>query len=192
MTLNNTRYLTILFISLLFLIQSCGSSVSITNNDEVDSKSFLIKDLPYATKNISQGKLNNLQLLKLKKHLNLNYKINLDEIEYLTISYLKPKKKCWYDNLKFLNTKYSNKRINKLRTQLNSEILFLHSDDKQKYGESKVDKNLFIYNLFPESVGDDFCDYTVSISYNGNYFFKISHFYVDVANALKNELELLD
>ena len=172
-------------------IQSCRTSVQKLEENN-SSKDFLFEDLNGKTKNIYKGKLDNLGALKLKKYLKSNHDIDLDEIKYLTISYLKPRNDCWYENHKFLNSKKSNKLFNKIRTELNSEILFLHNNNTIKDGESKLDKNQFIYNFFPKGKEEGFCDYTVTLSYSGNYFIKVSHYHSDVANAFKNELEILD
>jgi hypothetical protein len=192
MTRNTIKCLGILVIlSCITFNLSCKSSIS-SNKQENDTTHFLLKDVPASMTSVTKGTLNKLELLRLKNNLKIVYDIDLDEIKYLTISYLKSRNDCWYENQYKLNSYKSNSWRNNIRENLNSEILFLHIDLGHKPGESKLDKGEFIYNLFPESKGYGYCDFTISLSHTGKYYFKKSHFFEDFANAFKNELIILD
>ena len=189
------NYQVILFVVLFIIIQSCKSSdlkKEPKTEPKIDSKNFLFKDLKVSRKFITKEKLTGFKFKSLKNYLKIFHNIELDTIKYLTISYLKPRSDCWYDNQKFLNSKKSNFITNKIRSELNGEILFLHFDDTIKPGESKLDKVKFIYNFLPQGKKQGFCDYTFTVSYTGNSFFIPGHFYIEVANAFKNELKIID
>ena len=125
----------------------------------------------------------------LKEYLISSYNIDLNEINYLTVGYLKSEDDCWYDSYNFVNTSVSKKFREKCKKQSNTELLFLHYDKGHGGGISKYDIEHFFHDLFPEAHGTTFCDYTITISKNGNYLLQVSHFDIKVANAFRNELE---
>jgi hypothetical protein len=186
----NSRYFYLLIL-IAFVFQSCKPIQPQKEHEFefVDSKDYMLVDVPYTHDHISGGQLKGNQLSSLKEYLISSYNINLNEINFLTVGYLKSRDDCWYNNYGFVNTNASKKFREECILQSNTELLFLHHDKGHGGGISKYDMEHFFHDLFPVAHGDSFCDYTITISKTGNYLFQVGHFDIKVANAFKNELE---
>ncbi|WP_460219079.1 hypothetical protein [Psychroserpens sp. MEBiC05023] len=173
------------FLLSLFLF-ACKSK-TINAKTDIDSKNFKLTDVAYAKKQIYVGELNTDQLKLLKTYLLENFDKNIDSLHYISISYLKPRNVCWYNNYAALFSNSYEKTTESIKSKMNSELLFIHSEPEAPKTVSYFDNNQFIYKLFDK--GLEACDFSVTIDYKGNFLFKAGHFDVKVLNAFRNELE---
>lgn len=182
-----------LFVLLLvYVVGSCKSGSTMKEHDSesiVDSKRFMLADVPYCHDHIAGGTLEGNQLVSMKEYLFSAHHIDLDEINYLTVSYLKSSNDCWYDSYKMMNTSAQIEFIENEKVKSNTTLLHLHYDKGHGGGISKYDIEHFFHDLFPETHGSSYCDYTITLSKSGAYLLKVSHFDIKVANAFRNELE---
>ena len=176
------------------LLMAC-KSIKTENEISVDSKNYRLKDVLYAKKSISAGQISNNNLNEFKSHLVEHYNTDLNTITYLTITYIKPRSSCWYENyshIKRQNFKALESVKPILPEESNHNMVFSFFDKGYTEGLWRNDKNGFFYNLFPESKGFDFCDFTITINKYGDYLIKKGHPDYAVTNAFKNELEDYD
>ncbi|GAA3790975.1 hypothetical protein GCM10022271_24290 [Corallibacter vietnamensis] len=171
----------ILFVLFAF---SCKSTKS---NTKKNTKDYTLADIKNSSSLIQVGELKKHELATFKKYLKETFNKDLDSLKYLTISYLKSKNKCWYDNYSGIEKKSNIKRINKYKSEMNSDLLMAHYDYGYTSFYSHYDKSKIISTLFDK--GKESCDFMLTINSDGVYLFKTSHFYTDVANAFTNELK---
>lgn len=172
---------------LSFVFASCKPTQTIEKQEQKNSKNAFLKDVKYNPKSIEHRQLNPKDLNLLKDYLITTFNKDLDSLNYLTISYLKPMSDCWYDSYNQINTLKSKLLFDDLKNQMNTDLLCAHYETKFASTYSNVDDKKLLYNLF--SNGYKACDFTVTINKLGMYYFKAGHFEVDVANAFKNELD---
>lgn len=180
-----------LFYLLLIGLLSFGCK-SVTPEEVKDTKHYLLGDVKPYMKSIAAGTIKDSDFNNLSNYLKENFNIDIYETQYLTVSYLKPKSMCWYNNYANISKERGMKFIDKLKEQSNSQLLFLHSDKGHSESWSNIDPEKYFYNLFPDAKGSDFCDFTITLSVSKNFFLKKGHFDISVANAFKNELEKFD
>ena len=156
------------------------------NQNKIDSKNYTFKNIN--VNNVKAGELDTIQLKKFKNYLIINYNKNLDSIKYLTISYLMPRNKCWYNNYEGIK-KADLSKIEELKEKMNTEIIFSHHD-KAKSNFGIWDEKKIIFDLFPKDF--EACDYMITINSKGVYLYSPGHFSPEVANAFYNELRLFE
>ena len=185
-------------VSSTILLISCASNKTKENKQVQEEQSYknpetvrlTDPDLRTFIRNVEHGQLDTLELTRLKKYLLTSFNKNLDSLRYLTIAYFRPKNLCWYDNYGWVKNG-GKESYEKLKSNLNTDLLVLHYDSGYESTISQQDTQKIVYNLFDRK-NYEVCDFTVTINQNGLYFYKASHFYVDMANAFKNELEIHD
>ena len=196
---HNMKYLILaLNVSLTLLLISCASNKTKESKQVQEENTYknpetvrlTDPDLKIHIRNVEHGQLDTLELTKLKKYLLTSFSKNLDSLRYLTIAYFRPKNLCWYDNYSWVK-KGGKESYKELKSNLNSDLLVLHYDSGYESIVSQQDTEKIVYTLFDRK-NYEVCDFTVTINKNGLYFYKASHFYVDMANAFKNELEIHD
>ncbi|MEZ4856072.1 MAG: hypothetical protein R2812_06305 [Gelidibacter sp.] len=172
---------------LVFTMFSCKPTQTIEKQEQKNSKNAFLKDVKHNPKSIEYRQLSPKDLTLLKNYLKTTFNKDLDSLNYLTISYLKPMSDCWYNSYSQINTLKSKLFFDALKKQMNTDLLCAHYETKFVSTYSNVDAKKLLYKLF--SNGYKACDFTVTINKLGMYYFKAGHFEVDVANAFKNELD---
>ncbi|TBV26813.1 hypothetical protein DMZ43_07035 [Meridianimaribacter sp. CL38] len=174
----------ILFVLFAF---SCKST---KNNTEKNTKNYTLSDIKTSASSIEVGELKKQEIVDLKKYLKETFNKDLDSLKYLTISYLKSKNKCWYDNYQNISSDSNKDLLNKLKTKMNSDLLIAHYDSGYNSFYSLHDEKKIISSLFDR--GYETCDFMLTINSMGVYLFKTSHFSIDTSNAFTNELKKLE
>ncbi|SFI93661.1 hypothetical protein [Olleya namhaensis] len=183
----NTKALSLALSTVLFflLLSSCGTKVvdskkTFNSNSQTINKEYF-QEYKEHLKNLEKGVLTEEALPIFKSYIKELFNIEINDTEYLTISYLKSRGDCWYDNYANINSKQAKINADKLKQQIVSDLVFAHYDNKKSTYSTKDEKKL-LYSLFNKNY--EVCDFTIVIDKAGRYYFKASHFNPEIANAM--------
>ena len=183
----NTKTLSLALSTILFflLLSSCGTKV--VDSNKVNNSAPQLVNTEYFQeykehiKNLEKGALTEESLPVFKSYIKELFNIDINNTNYLTISYLKSRGDCWYDNYANINSKQAKIKTDKLKQQIVSDLVFAHYDNKKSTYSIQDEKKL-LYSLFNKNY--EVCDFTIVIDKEGRYYFKASHFSPEVANAM--------